>query len=320
MSAPASSAAAPPPPPAPVPINSARTEASAVANIVQRLSKPQTLDVLPPSGGAQLLLVPEGFTAESIKPFIDEYLTAPRRRKGTAQLASLKSFIDHVKRFKDENSAIFADRTDPAKPSLTCVLDYHCSGGIEKAQARFGEHRAVYAFPLSDEWNEWKARDGKPFTQAEFAEFIELRLGDVLPPELAGPAAEEFRDRLGATFTNATKLLELSRGLEVHTASRLKQAVKLESGESQMIYVEEHQGAAGATLKVPSAFVIAIPVFRNGAGYQLPVRLRYRARGAELSWFYELYRDEVVFDHAFQEACDDAQRETELPLFMGKPE
>lgn len=47
---------------------------------------------------------------------------------------------------------------------------------------------------------------------------------------------------------------------------------------------------------------------------------RYRARSGAISWCYQLYRPEKVFEHAFDEACETAQAETDLPLFMGHPE
>lgn len=301
-------------------LNPSRTEAGAVANVVRRLSKPQTMPVkagAPDGSAMDLVLVPEGFNVMSVKKHLDEYLDAPRRREGTAELADLDSFTAHVNRFRDDGSVIFADRSNENAPTLTCVLDYHPIGA--KSPPRNAKHRARYAFPLSDEWKEWKAKNKKSFAQVDFAQFIENRIADVAAPESAHAGALEFRDTLGCTFATSVKLLELSRGLEVRVESVAKEIRRLENGEGQVIYTETHKDASGQTLSIPSAFLIAIPVFRSGPRYQLPIRLRYRMNGP-ISWFYEIYRDDVVFDHAFAEACATANEVTTLPVLQGKPE
>ncbi|MDE8453326.1 DUF2303 family protein, partial [Klebsiella pneumoniae] len=79
----------------------------------------------------------------------DQYRTNPLRRAGTATMLSLDSLIDHVNRFKDADTVVFADDSRSA-PSMTAVLDYHRAGA--SGDPRFGKHRSLYAFPLSDEW------------------------------------------------------------------------------------------------------------------------------------------------------------------------
>lgn len=76
----------------------------------------------------------------------------------------------------------------------------------------------------------------------------------------------------------------------------------------------------GAPLAIPFAFLLAIPVFRSGAVYQVPARLRYRVRDAGVTWSFNLYRPERCLDDAFREACERAQKETSLSLFLGSPE
>jgi hypothetical protein len=61
-------------------------------------------------------------------------------------------------------------------------------------------------------------------------------------------------------------------------------------------------------------------VFQNGALYQIPARLRYRVSAGSVTWSFDLYRAQAVFDHAVDEACAHAAKETGLPLFMGSPE
>jgi hypothetical protein len=100
----------------------------------------------------------------------------------------------------------------------------------------------------------------------------------------------------------------------------VKQAQNLSSGEAQISYVTQHTDDDGKPLKVPSLFLIHIPVFRAGAPYEIAVRLRYRLKEGRITWFYELYRADKVFDHAFNEACANAAASTGLPVIVGSPE
>lgn len=299
-----------------------------------------------------------GPVVKGLRDIIDQWRTHPMRRRGTAQLQDLASFISHVARFQDAGSAIFADGSDPSHPVMLAVLDYHeavnrtaqspallteqeAAIDLDEPRPRFGIHRARYAFPLSDEWKAWTAQDGKPMTQAAFAEFLEDRLGDVLAPPTEEEVAEaaraaldarteaggmgaanmmELAHMLGGRFASPAKLLDLSRGLAVHNAEKAKSAVNLSSGEVQIQYEAAHQAEGGGPIQVPNLFMIGVPVFRAGAPYRIAVRLRYRLRDGTVSWHYQLYRLDLVFDHAFREAADEARMRTGLPLFFGTPE
>lgn len=273
-------------------------------------------------GGVTIAAVPEGAELQSVKALLDEYRTAPERKKGTANLTDAASFIAHVNRFKDAHSAVFAVN-DRSRPALIGVLNYHEAAA---GAPRFGDHRAAYAFPLSDEWKAWKAKNGVKMNQREFAEFLEDRIVDVLtPPDISQDvpgvdAIIELSRLLGGSFAGPSKLLDLSRGMAVTADHKVKQAVNIGSGEVSVQFEEEHKDGSGAPLKVPSLFMIGIPVFVSGAAYRLPVRLRYRIKDGSLIWFYELFRAEKAFDDAFNETCARVAKETGLPLFYGQPE
>ena len=312
------------------------SEARAVADVVSKHLEPRTVTVSDGDRCAQVLVTAEGLSVHPIKPYLDEYLDAPERRKGTAHLEYLRSLIDHAKRFADDDSALFAV-SDRSAPKLICVLDYHRSG--PNASPRFGEHRADHAFPLSDEWKVWMAADKNKMGQQDFAEFLEDRICDVIVPddELLGEVKQrdaggdfgpktaremlaDYAQLLGGRFATPSDLVTLSRGLSVHASHKVKNAVNLKTGEASIQYVEEHTDDQGQPIKVPNLFLIGIPVFRAGPLYRIAVRLRYRLGGAGISWFFELYRHDVVFDAALTESCEAAQKQTGLPLFYGRPE
>jgi uncharacterized protein YfdQ (DUF2303 family) len=269
---------------------------------------------------AKLLLVPEGQRAISIKPFLDEFRSRPERRAGTAVVQSALAFAALVNRHKDTDSAIFALR-DPKAPSLTAVIDYHKSGSDREGDsARFCAHRVQYPCELSDEWKAWFARNGQLMSQADFAAFLEDRIGDVIAIDPSEPNAAQLADLLAGQYTSPSGLIALARGLQVNVETAVHEAVTLSTGEISIRYAETHRDGAGAPIRVPNLFCIAIPVFYAGAPYRITVRLRYRVQQGRVQWSYHLYRPDRVFDDAFQQVCDAAGTATELPVYLGEPE
>jgi uncharacterized protein YfdQ (DUF2303 family) len=292
--------------------------AAAIIEAIQSLSTPQVRTVKRGSRDeVDFVLIPKGMTALNVKRLMDEYLPAPERRKGTAHLTSLESFNNHVLRFKDGDSVIFAN-PDPASPSLTAVLDYHVGGG---GTPRFGQHRGVYQFPLSDEWKAWLHVHDKPMDQAQFAAFMEDRIADLIDPKEAKANATAFSAQIGVEFASPARMMDLSRGLAIHVESKVNAHVNLSSGEGQISYQENHNDPSTLQpIKVPGAILLQIPVFRGDAPYQIAVRLRYKVQGGKVIWRFALYRTDRAFDDAFKLACTATTTATGLPVLYGTPE
>ncbi len=296
---------------------------------------------LNPLHEARLIALPDGRKVEDITRFMRdaaEYLK-PARRRGTANLADLDSLIHWANRFKGETSALFA-APNMSAPSLTCIADYHAEGGPEidsldgDPTARHLAHRGVYAFPLSDEWQAWMAvSKGDPLDKDAMGEFIEANAKDIMDPTPAILAAtpsednEPWENRLIATarqidgrFAQLAQLLALSRRFLVLETSDLKLVSNRDTGEREIQFLNEHKDADGAPIHIPNLIIIAIPVFQNGALYRMPVRFRYRKRGASVVFTLSVYNPEKAFKAAFDEAVTHARDETGLPLFLGTPE
>lgn len=250
----------------------------------------------------------------------DAYRAKPLRRVGTAQHTRLDSFIHHVNRFKAGNSVVFA-KDDAAAPKLTAIFDYHPEGW-EPTEARFCQHRAIYAFPLSEEWKAWSKNDGVSLSMTDFAAFLEDHIVDVVADaKPSSAAAIDFMGKVGGDIAGPSKLMEIARGLQVNEASTLREARNLSSGETEIVFTSTHLDAAGNKLIMPSLFMICIPVFARSTEYwQVLARFRYRKIGGSIQFSYELWRLDLVFEEAFQQACDTVVEQTSLPLFVGAPE
>jgi uncharacterized protein YfdQ (DUF2303 family) len=296
---------------------------AAAIDAVERLHTPRPIGL-----DGQVVALPKGMQVVDLKPHLDARRERPERTKGTAKLTTLVSFIDHVRRFADRDSAVFAIDSRTA-PKLVAVFDYHeehsrpegaPTSVVERGGPRFGEHRAEYAFPLSDAWKAWNALTGKWLPQADFAAFLEERIGDVVAPEMLGDKTVEVARELRIGLAGADDLMTLSRGLSVRVDAKVTQAVNLSSGESTIGFEETHRNEHGGPVRVPSGFAVSIPVFRFGAPYAVVARLRYRIANGAVVWAIQLQRADECFDHAFTEACDEVRVATSLPLFFGTPE
>ncbi len=303
---------------------------SATHEFVEENLKPTVVTVEDPDTGIKVLALSRAGQLDPLPPtFFDSARDVPRFRRGTASMTSIASFIDHVNRFGDTDSAVFADDSKTT-PKLTAVLDYHrADTGTDSARAHgdygHGKHRTTFAFPLSEEWKAWTKLNGTVMTMGEFALFLEDRIGDI------AIAGDEFPEDI-ARFVNVNggadsiadfaTLVELSRGLKVFEQANVEEATNLASGEGHIRFSVEHETKTrtGGAVKVPTMFFIAIPVFAKGPFYRIGARLRYRKTNEGVKFWYDLYRADRSFDHAFDEAVEKVRVETPAAVFFGAPE
>lgn len=297
--------------------------------------KPDLVTVTEPQSGIDKVAFVDKDGVHALPPsFFDDVREAPLFRRGTAALTRIESFISHVNRFGDGDTVVFADDSRSA-PKLTAVLDYHRADQNEvdedgkafrqHGDYRHGKHRTTFAFPLSDEWKAWNAANGKVMSMGDFATFLEDRLADIAG---AGDDYPEHVERLVAESGGADRiatyagLMELARGLHVYENAQVEEAVNLASGEGSIRFSVEHETrtAKGGSVKVPRLFFIAIPVFNKGAFYRIAARLRYRKTVEGVKFWFDLYRADLSFDHAFAESVAKVEDETSKPVLYGSPE
>lgn len=281
--------------------------------------------------GSQFASVPAGRKLESVKKFLDEYRTRPERRIGSASLQDLASFIAWVNRHKDAGSVMRCEMSR-TEPKLLAIIDYHeeGSGSLtgDDGKARHKAFTATYSMPLDQRWKDWTGISGKALSQKEFATFLEDHILDLvgannsidgngdlvsnLPPEVA-----RFLALNGGKCAEPADVVQLSKGLEIYSDTKVQERVNLQSGETSFTFEEKHRGAPDAVV-VPQLFLVAIPVFNlSDTIYRVPVRLRYRLKDGLLLWSPTLWMADEVFDKAVRDAATQARDETDLPLFYG---
>lgn len=290
--------------------------------------RPEMVELTVPDG----LRVPVAISKDGVEVIAPErfeaWRDAPRHRKGVATMTDLTSFIGHVNRYKDEHSVIFA-KDDQTMPGLTAVLDYHEDGA--EGAPRFGHHRTQFNFPVTPEWQAWTGNNAQAMDHTTFAKFIEDRFIEIIPPAVVASSfsgdddpVKRFVDGLGgvAKMGSAADLMRIASGLSVHESSVLAEATRLQSGEGRLVFQIDHEtrDSGGEVITVPPAFGIAVPVFKGEPPYCVIARLRYRKSGGKLALWYELFRADLTFDHAVNEAIEKVQNETGLTVWKGQPE
>lgn len=285
-----------------------------------------------------LVSVPQGRKVEDITATVQKALSfmRPIRRTGTDTLHSLQSLTDWANRFKGDGSVFFADQDRAGgKPSITCIANWHHEGAASVATdvgddtARHADHRAVYAFPTSKEWQAWNAQSGEKMNSVEMGNFLEDRILDVLdPPPHFNSAADltendkrliEIAAKIGTRYGTAQQLMTMAKDFVVNESSNFGLQRDNTSGEMRLMTVSEHKDADGKSIQVPGLFLIAIPVFDGGPAYRLPVRFQYRKQGATVVFFLTLHDPQRALDDAFNEAVETAKADTGIPVLRGKP-
>lgn len=285
-----------------------------------------------------IIAVPDGLHVEDLTAKHRAVLEAlkPLQRTGKAVLTDLDSLIAWTNRFKGDDTALFG-QIQP-EPKLISVIDYHGAGApvispeTGDPAANYGRHRAVYNFPVSEAWKRWLAIDGKALDKDVFGEFIEAQASDFLDPTpaLLGKPGDQIEDweqrmidiaaKIQGRFGQYAAINLLSRELKIHEVGHIEVKTNRDTGEAQVQFLTEHRSPDGTPLTLPNLFMIAIPVFEEGALYRLAVRFRYRKAGQDVKFIASIYNPDAALRDAAREAMDHAQAQTDVPLMMGRPE
>lgn len=245
-----------------------------------------------PIGNTQVVVVPDGYKVEDLERLLD----VPARKRGTYRMRDALSFVGYYARHRNSVGTSLYGRVNP--PSFMAVFDDHRMDSI----GGWRDHVCVYECPLSVEWLAWIASNKKVMKQADFAQFIEDNLPDIVEPAGAD-------------------MLLISRTLEAKKKINFASGVRLDNGEVQLTYEEEVAGtAAKGKLQIPETFSIGISVLEGGPRYKLTARLRYRIEGGNLTLWYDLLRTHKVLEDAVLAVWQQIETDTGDKIFNGTPD
>ena len=70
-------------------------------------------------------------------------------------------------------------------------------------------------------------------------------------------------------------------------------------------------------MAIPKEFALGLRVFKNGDGYKLRARLKYRLGGGSIKFWYELDRPERVVEDAFAGYVDQVRENSGYVVLLG---
>ena len=251
------------------------------------------------AGAVPAVVIPQGYKLEPMKFPMQRvprlvYFTEP------------ESFAAYVMRYKMAGTLIFAALTDTGC-KLVAHLDYHDDTILtaELQERTWSSHQAHLTLEVTQEWAAWMKRNGgeKPFTQTEFALFLEDN-------------ERVFRDPSGAA------LLELVSTLEGKSNVRFNTAIRLNSGKNKLDFEEdvELRGASSVTagsLEIPARLQLLIQPFNGVPHYEVEARLRYRIVSKALVFWYETVTPHLVIRDAAKAVLATVAEKTKVPVLIG---
>lgn len=244
-------------------------------------------------GATHHLILPPQYHATDVTAMVEKAQPRPNRKRGTATLANLESFIRYCKDQPfNAQGYIYAD---PEATTLTAVFNDH-----RDDEPGWRDFRAVFEAERSRELKTWLSHNKKVMEQEEFAIFIEDNIADITEPS-------------GET------LLAIALTMQAKLDVNFSSSKRLDNGQVQLTYTETIDARAGCgSITIPSQFAIGVRLFKNSEGWKLKARLKYRLGGGKVKFWYELDRPENVIEEAFTSYVEQVKG-AGYPVLIGKP-
>lgn len=267
--------------------------------LAREFKEPKIIDATIPD--VCRVALPPGWTISHMDD--ENLLPAPRRKLAKIRIHDATSFIDYVKRHGSlDYSTVWCEADYTAgKVAFTAILNDH---GEEASQPAWRDHTARFAPAFSEEWKRWVGKNKQPFSQTEFAAFIEDNLRDIAATE---------------GMPTGAQMLEMAMTFEANQDMRFKSAIRLQNGGVQMSFTQDDDAATLQKMQVFERFSIGLPVFWGGDAYRVDARLRYRVREGRLTFWFELIRHDKVLEAATQTLITTIREKTGSPFFFGEP-
>ena len=249
--------------------------------------------------GPNQIAVPAGWEVKDTESLLD----APRRKKAHVGISTTPDYINYLKRQGSLDSCTIWCEADYSigKVEYTAILNDHMEN---KDGQQWRDHIATYAPAKSVEWKRWNDANAKVMDQMAFANFLETNFSDIASVE---------------GYPTGSDMLVMATGLEIIQDSRIKSAVRVQSGGVRVEYVDDANAETAKSMEVFSKFALGLPVFWGGAAYQVEARLKYKLREGRLSFWYELTRPDKTLEDAALSITAAIQSGTGFPMFHGNP-
>lgn len=247
--------------------------------------------------GRHHVILPPNYERKDITDLVEKSQPTPNRKTGTVLLKDLASLLAYCDAQTVANNAAAGGfiYCDGDTRSITAVFNDN-----RAAEPGWRDHRAEFKAEFTPEFAKWLDQNGKHMGQTEFAEFIEDNFADITEPA-------------------AQNLLDVATTIQAKTDISFSSAKRLDNGQVQLGYTETIDARAGANgaLQIPKLFTIGVRIFKNGTGYKINARLKYRLSGGSVKFWYELDRPERSVEAAFEGYVDKVRETSGYVVLLG---
>lgn len=266
------------------------SDASDIAALAANLAHdPQ---IIKDARGIEWLLSPHGTGVMAVKQLTPDSEIAPKPAfvSGGPQVATTRSLIDYVNRFKTDNTVIFAN-LDSAK--IVACIDYHAAGSIA---AGLRKHHAVLQLTHSKEWKTWTDIDEEMFEQKKFARFLEEHKLDIMNPP--GAALLEM-------------VLDMEKGVNIRVARKMRSAGSDRSSENSAMDIDGTE--------LPPVWSLNIPVYTGEPVVDVTAYARDELTEGKLMVGFKLSKIENVIEDELTRIAAEIAADTKVPVMLGSP-
>lgn len=247
-------------------------------------------------GDAYVVNLPPGYHHQDITKLVEAAAPRPNRKQGTVELRAVDSLVQYC---QDQGASTYSYiYADGDSLTITAVFNDH------RDLPGWRDHRASFKAEYTPEYQRWLSRNGvqKAMTQTEFSEFVEDNFADITEPA-------------------AQQMLEVATTIQAKTDISFSTAKRLQDGQTQLSYTETVNASAGVNgaLQIPREFALGLRIFKNGEGYKLKARLKYRLGSGTVKFWYELDRPERAVEDAFAGYIEKVRTASGYTVLMGKP-
>ena len=250
--------------------------------------------------------LPPGWTLQTVDN--ESKQPNPRRARGNVIFHGLDGFMEYVNAHKtgDHATTLWArPAADKVNLILEAVFNDHAA---DLCVPGWRDWTAAYSSQLDPDFSVWLGRNGRPFAQAEFGEFLEdycHLITNFVPTEARAPSGAD--------------MARMARQMEIKHEAVFKSILYPESGGVDMTYTDGPDAASVQKMQAFDAFYLEMPIFRHSEPVILEARLRYKLSGGKLSFTYKLIGLTKAFDVQTRKLIADVAAATELPVWAGNP-